>query len=154
MLRKQFSIRDSQTKSRFSFKLPDTRPHGDLKRTPFRDPAALPMLQTIAEDLHAEGYEVSKPKPGKACHGFCRVKFSDVEIAVVLLLRRRRGKVEFQLLTWPSQSLRQRLVGRTLASPDCKEWSELCSAINSILIRNSQLESLVSTTFSDDESSD
>jgi hypothetical protein len=111
------------------------------------------MLQQIAEGLDAEGYEVSKPKPGKACHGFCRVKFPEVEIAVVLLVRRRKGKVEFELLTWPSQSLRQRFVGRALSSPDCKEWSELCSAINSILTRNSQLESLVTTTFSDKESS-
>jgi hypothetical protein len=153
MLRKQFSIRDSRTKSRFSFELPDIHPRHDLKRTPFRDPAALPMLQKIAEELRAEGHEVSKPKPGKACHGFCRARFPDVEIALVLLLRRRKGKIEFQLLTWPSQSLRQRLVGRTLASPDCKEWGELCSAIHSILARSSQLESLVSTTFSDDKSS-
>ena len=93
MLRERFSIRDSQTKSRLSFKLPDAKPHKNLKRTLFRDPAALPMLQRITEGLYAQGYEVTKPKPGKACHGFCRVIFPDVEIAVVLLVRRRRGKI-------------------------------------------------------------
>ena len=141
MLRERFSIRDSQTKSRLSFKLPDAKPHKNLKRTLFRDPAALPMLQRITEGLYAQGYEVTKPKPGKACHGFCRVIFPDVEIAVVLLVRRRRGKIEFEILTWPSRTLRQRFLGRTLRSPDCREWSQLCSAINAILARDTAVGS-------------
>src|ERR1700730_8141721 len=129
MLRKQFTIRDSQTKSRLSFKLPDAQPHKNLKTSVFRDPAALPMLQSITELLHTQGYEVTRPKPGKAWHGSCRVIFTEFEIAVVRLVRHRRGKVEFEILTWPSQTLRQRFRG-PLRSPDCREWSELCSEIN------------------------
>jgi len=151
MLRKQFNIRDSHTKSRLSFKIPDGEPHQNLKRSLFRDPAALPMLQNIAEGLHAQGYEVSRPKPGKACHGGCHVIFPNVEIELILLARRRSGKIEFEILTWPSQTLRQRFRGQTLRSPDCKEWSELCSAITDILVRDSRVESLLLRTFIDAE---
>jgi hypothetical protein len=154
MLRKRFSIHDSQTRSRLSFRLPDAESHRNLKTSLFRDPAALPMLQSITEGLHAQGYEITKPELGKACHGFCRVIFPDVEIAVVLLVRRRRGMVEFEILTWPLQTLRQRFRGRTLRSPDCREWNELCSAMNDILARDSRVESLSFRTFSDAESSD
>jgi hypothetical protein len=82
MLRKGFSIRDSQTKSRLSFRLPDVGPHRTLKRSLFRDPAAIPMLKQIAESLRVKGYEVvTEPKPGKACHGACHVIFPEVEIS-------------------------------------------------------------------------
>jgi hypothetical protein len=150
MLRKGFNIRDSQTRSRLSFKLPDTEPHKHLKRSIFSDPAALPMLKNIAEGLHVQGYEVSGPKPGKACHGGCRVIFPTVEIEVVLLVRRRRGKVEFEILTWPSQTVRQSQ-GHTMRSPDCREWSELCLAIHDILVRDSRVESLLLRTSLDAE---
>ncbi len=153
MLGKQFNVRDSQTKSRLSFKLPHAGLHKNLKRNLFRDPAALPMLQSITEGLHAQGYEVTRPKTGKACHGFCRVIFPDVEIAVTLLVRRRRGKIEFEILTWPSQTLRQRISGRSMKSADCREWSELCSAMNDILARDSRVESLLLRTRSDAKNS-
>jgi hypothetical protein len=150
MLRKRFSIRDSQTKSRLSFKLPDHEQHRELKRSLFRDPAALPMLHQIVESLRVRGYEVTEPKAGKACHGGCQVVLPDVEIDVVLLVRRRRGKIEFEILTWPSQTLRQRF-RRTLKSPDCQEWAGLCSAIKGILAGDSRLESLRWGTFMEAE---
>jgi hypothetical protein len=151
MLRKRFHIGSTQTKSRLSFSVPESEPHADLKRTLFRDPAALPMLASISERLKAQGYEVTKPKTGKACHGFCRVIFPDVEIAVVLLVRRRLGKVEFEILTWPSQTLRQRISGRSMKSADCREWAELCSAVHTILVGDSRVESVVLRTFSEAE---
>jgi len=151
MLRKGFSLRDSQTKSRFSFNLPDVD-HRTLKgRSFFRDPAAIPILEDISAALRVQGYEVTPSKPGKACHGFCRVIFAHVEIAVVMLVARRRGKVEFDIFTWPSQTLRQRLCGRRLKSPDCQEWEELCSAINATLARDSRFESLRWRTFMEAE---
>jgi hypothetical protein len=145
MLGKRFSLRDSQTKSRFSFKLPD-EPHGGLTRSVFRDPAALPMLRNIAEGLRSDGYEVRNPKLGKACHGYCEVLFPDVNVDVIMLVGRRGGKIEFEIMTWPRQTLRQSLLGRTLKSPDCEEWSQLCSAINSILSRDPRLESVAVRT--------
>jgi len=149
MLRKRFHIGDTQTKSRLSFRIPESQPHTNLKRTLFRDPAALPMLQNIAEGLHAQGYEVTKPKTGKACHGSCRVIFPDVEISVVLLVGRRRGKIEFEILTWPSQTLGQRISGRRMKSADCTKWAELCSAMHTILAGDSRVESVRLRTFSD-----
>jgi hypothetical protein len=124
MLRKGFSIRDSQTKSRLSFKVPDVGPHRTLKRSLFRDPTAIPMLKQIAESLRVKGYEVTEPKPGKACHGACRVIFPDVEISVVLAVRRRQGKIEF------------------------------CAAIRDILAGDSRLESLRWRAFMEAEDSD
>lgn len=153
MLRKGFSIRSSQTKSRLSFKLPDVGPHRTLKRSIFRDPAAMPMLEKITESLRVKGYEVTEPKPGKSCHGACRVIFRDVEISVVLLVRRRKGKIEFEILSWPSQTLRQRF-RRTLKSPDCQEWAELCSAIRDILSSDARLESLRWKAFMEAEDTD
>jgi hypothetical protein len=156
MLRKTFHIGDTQTKSRLSFSVPESEPHTNLKRTPFRDPAALPMLQSIAEGLDAQGYAVTKPKTGTACHGACRVIFPNVQIIVILLVRRRRGNVEFEILTWPSQTLRQRISGRKMKSADCNEWAELCSAMHAILAGDSRVESIVLRTFSeaDDKDSD
>jgi hypothetical protein len=111
------------------------------------------MLQNIAEGLHSEGYEVTKPKLGKACHGYCEVRFPDVNVEVIMLVGRRKGKIEFEIMTWPRQTLRQRFLGRTLKSPDCEEWSQLCSAINDILARDSRLESLAVRTFDQAEDS-
>jgi hypothetical protein len=153
MLRKRFHIGDAQTKSRLSFRILESQPHTNLKQTPFRDPAALPMLQSIAEGLHAQGYDVTKPKTGKACHGACRVIFPNVEISVVLLVRRRRGKVEFEILTWPSQTWRQRISSRKMKSADCTEWVELCSALHTILVRDSRVESVLLRTFSESKDS-
>jgi hypothetical protein len=153
MLRKRFHIGDTLTKSRLSFTVPESVPYSNLKRTPFRDPAALPMLQHIAEGLHAQGYKVTQPKTGKACHGVCQVIFPDVEIEVVLLVRRCRGKVEFEVLTWPSQTLRQRISGRRMKSADCTEWAELCSAMHTVLAENSRVESILLRTFSEGEDS-
>jgi hypothetical protein len=139
MLRKRFSIGDSQTKSRFSFVVPESEPHTSLNRSAFRDPAALPMLRHIAQELQAQGYKVTERRLGKACHGACTVTFPHVEISVVLLVQRRRGKIEFEVFTWPSQTLRQRVSGRAMKSADCREWMELCLAMHSILSDREQL---------------
>ena len=110
------------------------------------------MLKQIAETLRVKGYETTEPKPGKACHGACRVIFPDVEICAVLLVRRRKRKVEFELLTWPSQTFRQRF-RRTMKSPDCQEWAELCSTIRDILAEDAQLKSLRWRVFMEAEDS-
>src|ERR1700684_3040674 len=98
--------------------------------------------------------KLTKPKTGEACHGACRVIFRDEQITVILLVRRRRGNVEFEILTWPSQTLRQRISGRKMKSADCTEWAELCSAMHTMLAGDSRVESIVSRTFSEAEHSD
>ena len=152
MLRKRFSISDTQTKSRLSFVVSESEPDTSLKRSAFRDPAALPMLRQIAQELQAQGYKVSEPRLGKACHAACTVTFPDVEISVVLLVQRCSGKIEFEVFTWPSQTLRQRVSGRAMKSADCGEWMELCSAMHSILSADSRLESVVLRTCAEAES--
>lgn len=99
----------------------------------------------------AEGYDVTEPKVGKACHGACRVAFKDLEISVVLLVHRRNAKIEFEILTWPSQSLRQRIAGRRMPHPDCHEWAELASAIQTIVARDLQPEMVMLRTFAEAE---
>lgn len=148
MLRKRFHIGKSKTKSRISFRVPESEPHTNVKRSLFRDPAAIPTLQKICRALMAEGYAVTEPKVGKACHGACRVAFKEVEISVILLVRRRRAKIEFEILTWPSQSLRQRMGARRMTHPDCQEWAELASAIHAIVARDLQPEAVSLRTFS------
>ncbi len=147
MLRKRFHIGKSETKSRIFFALPETEPHRNLKRSMFRDPAAIPILRNIAQSLKVRGYKVTGPKPGKACHGFCKVSFPDVEISIVMLVRRRKGNIEFQIMTWPSQTLRQRISGRAMRSPDCPEWAELCATVHTVLAENPRLKSLALHTF-------
>jgi len=151
MLRKRFHIGKSETKSRISFKVPESQPHTNVKRSLFRDPAAIPTLQRIRGALMAEGYAVTEPKVGKACHGACRVTFKDVEISVLLLVRRRRAKIEFEIVTLPSQSLRQRMRARRMTHPDCQEWAEIASAIHAIVQRDLQPESVTLRTFSEAE---
>jgi hypothetical protein len=149
MLRKHFHIGKSETKSRISFRVPDFEPHSSVKRSLFRDPAAIPTLQKISRSLIAEGYNVTEPKVGKACHGACRATFKDVEISVVLLVHRRNAKIEFEIMTWPSQPLRQRMAGRRMTHPDCQEWAELASAIQTIVARDLQPETVTLRTFAE-----
>jgi hypothetical protein len=151
MLSKRFHIGKSQTRSRISFTTPESKPHGDVQRGPFRDPAAVPFLEGIAEALKSRGYEVTEPKPGKACHGGCAVTFPEVQIEIVLLVRRRQGNIEFEILTWPSQSMRQRMRSGTREQADCQEWEELCSAIHSIVVADSRLKSVRLRTFAQGE---
>ena len=149
MLRKHFHIGKSQTKSHISFRVPDSEQHTTLKRSLFRDPAAIPALQKISRALIAEGYDVTEPRVGKACHGWCRVVFKDVEISLVLLVHRRNAKIEFVIMTWPSQSLRQRMTGRRMTHPDSQEWAESASAIHTIVARDLQPETVTLTTFAE-----
>jgi hypothetical protein len=151
MLRKRFHIGKSQTKSRISFRVSDAELHTSVKRSLFRDPAAIPTLQKISRALMAEGYYVTEPKVGKACGGACRVAFKDVEISVVLLVHRRNAKIEFEIMTWPSQSVRQRMAGRRMTHPDCQEWAEVASAIQAIVARDLQPETVTLRTFADAE---
>jgi hypothetical protein len=151
MLGKRFHIAKSETKSRISFRVPDPDFHISVKRSPFRDPAALPTLRKISRALTAQGYDVTEPKVGKACHGACRVAFKDVEISVVLLVFRRNAKIEFEIMTWPGQSLRQRMAGRRMKHPDCQEWAELASAIQAIVARDLQPETVSLKTFAEAE---
>src|SRR5262249_17216660 len=120
MLGKSFDIGESLTKSCLSFSIRESEPPMKGEQSLFRDPAALPMLHNVVQRLHAQGYEVTAPKTGKACHGACRISFPDVEITVILMVERRAGKIEFDILTWPSQTLRQRISRRKMKSADCK----------------------------------
>ena len=149
MLRKQFHIGKSQTKSRISFAVPEVGPHRSLKRSLFRDPAAIPMLQDIARALESKGYHVTQPTTGKACYGWFEVPFPNVEIGVFLLVRRRKQNIEFEIWTSPSQTFRQRLSAGTMKSPDCPEWAELCSAIYSILAADQRVKLLTLKTFAE-----
>ena len=149
MLRKRFHIGKSKTKSRISFTVRDSEPPPAVKRGLFRDPAAIPTLEKISRTLRAEGYVVTEPKVGKACHGACRVAFKDVEISVILLVHRRSAKIEFEIMTWPSQSLRQRMRGRRMTHPDCREWAELASAIWTIVERDFQPDTVALRTFAE-----
>ena len=106
------------------------------------------FLAKIAERLRVQGYSVEEPKPGKACHAHVQVNFPDVQVSVILLVKRTETSLECALLTWPSQSFSQRL-RRRMASPDCEEWSRLCSAINDVLTQNVAVESLRWTTFNE-----
>lgn len=151
MLRKSFHIGKSKAKSRISFTVRDSEPSTSVKRSPFRDSAAIPTLQKISRVLMAKGYEVTEPGVGKACHGACRVTFEDVEISVILLVHRRSAQVEFEIMTWPSQSLRQRMGTRRMTHPDCQEWAELASAIHAIIARDLQPETVTLRTFAEPE---
>ncbi len=131
--------------------MPESAPPASVKRSPFRDPAAIPTLQNIKRALMAEGYDVTEPKVGKACHGACRVAFKDLEISVVLLVHRHNAKIEFEIMTWPSQSLRQRLTGRRMTHPDCQEWASVASAIQTIVARDLQPETVTLRTFAEAE---
>jgi hypothetical protein len=154
MFRKRFHIGKSQTKSRICFRMPDSEKQTNVKGSLFRDPAAIPTLRKISRALLAQGYDVSEPKVGKACHGACRVAFKDLEISVVLLVERRDAKIRFDILTWPSQSFRQRMKGRRMTHPDCQEWSELASAIQAIVARDLQPETITLRAFADAEATD
>jgi len=145
---KRFSIRDSSVKSQFHFHFHDLESNGGARKRPFRDPAAVPFLTGIAERLRAQGYCVEEPKPGKACHAYLRVGFPDVQVSVILLVKRTEASLECALLTWPSQSLSQRF-RRRMATSDCDEWSQLCSVINDILVEDVAVRALRWTTFAE-----
>src|SRR5216683_5414723 len=101
ILGKKFSLTDSTIRSCFDFCIPEEpgwrKLPGRQRRTLFRDSVAIPTLRIIAQALHVQGYRVTDPRPGKACHGVFDVRFRDVTIIVILAVSRRRGKVEFRL---------------------------------------------------------
>ena len=99
----------------------------------------------------SEGYNVTKPKVGKACHGAFHVAFKDVEISVILLVHRHNAKIKFEIMTWPSQSLRQRMAGRRMTLPDCQEWAELALAIHTFVARDLHPEMVTLRTFAEAE---
>jgi len=151
MLGKQFHIGKSETKSRISFRLPESEFGPSVKHGRFRDPAAIPTLQRICRALMADGYDVTRPDAGKACHGARRVTFKDVELSIILLVHRCNAKIEFEIMTWPSQSLRQRMAERRMTQPDCQEWAELASAIYTIVAKDLQPETVTLRTFAEAE---
>ncbi len=111
------------------------------------------MLRDIVTGLATEGYDITEPTPGKACHAASLVRFPHVHVSLVLLVRRHNGCVAYQLLTWPSQTSAQRLSRHRLKPPgDCKEWSDVCATVNAILVRDERLNSVRSVTFSEGES--
>ena len=133
MLRKRFSLKGSKIKSRIVFRLPDCKTERHIVWKPFHDPAALPVMERLADALRQRGNNVTTPKNGKACDGCFKVTFASVTITVILLVDRTQQSVEFTLLSWPSQSLAQRL-HRSAASPDeFGEWDELCSVMSKLL---------------------
>ena len=81
-----------------------------------------------------------------AAHARPSVAFKDVEKSVVLLVHRRNAKIEFEIMTWPSQSLRQRMGRRRMPHPDCREWAELAAAIQTIGARDLQPETVTLRT--------
>jgi hypothetical protein len=145
MLGRRFSIRDSQTKSRFRFRRRELS-NAQTRTSIFRDPAAIPLLQQMADNLSLRGYKVTKPKPGKACHGAFGVEFPNVQIIVIMLVERGPDFVEFFILSWPSQTLAQRLRTPKPRSPDFAEWREVCSAIHDFLAHDLETEGLEWTT--------
>jgi hypothetical protein len=156
ILGKKFSLMDSTVRSRFHFCIPEEpgwrKLPGRQRRTFFRDSAAIPTLRIIAQALQVQGHQVTDPRPGTACHGAFDVRFRDVTMIVMLLVSRRRGKVEFSLQTWPLQPVPQRWRTRALASPDFPpEWSTLCEKINDIVLLEIRPESLHRMTFREGE---
>lgn len=148
------NISKSQTRSRFFFDVPDIKSQ-IAEAGLFKDPAAVPMLQTVKESLSAQGFDVTDPRPGKACHASCTVRFPRLHVALVLLVQRSEGLIHFQLLTWPYQRLSQRMLHQRLQPPgDCDEWTKVCAAIGEILHRDLKLTSFMSTTFREGEEAD
>jgi hypothetical protein len=155
MLRKRFNLLDTHVKSSFEFKIREDPGWRRLpqrgRRTVFRDPVALPVLEKIGAALNARGFRATKPKVGKACHTVFNVAFDDVSIVVILHVRRRRGMVEFSILSWPYQSLTQRWRTRASSNPDFAEWEQLCTSIYDILSGEIKPESLQWMTFKESE---
>jgi hypothetical protein len=142
MLRKRFSLSQSKVKSRFVFRLPEHKTESNESGKSFRDRAALPLLERLADALRMRGYFVSTPKRGKACDGTFQVTFSSVMVIVILLVERPNEIEEFTLLSWPFQTLSQRL-SRSVATPDdFAEWAKLCSDINEVLANSLGAEHL------------
>jgi hypothetical protein len=155
MFRKRFNLMETSVKSSFKFKVREDpgwrRITPRPRRSIFRDPAALPMLEKIADALTARGFSVTKPKTGAACHGWFQVAFPGFRIMVVLLTGRKRGMVEFSIQSWPSQSLRQRWRTRAATSPDSSDWDQLCREIYNVISGEIKPESLQWTTFKEAE---
>jgi hypothetical protein len=137
MFRKPVNLTDPGVKSRFRFAVREDPGWRRLpqreRRSLFRDPATMPLLTRITDALNAQGYSVTSPRTGKACHGWFQAEFATTRIMVALLVRRRRGMIACELLTWPSPSFRQQWLSRSSASLDSSQWNQLCVAIYEVL---------------------
>jgi hypothetical protein len=112
--------------------LPDEAHRHKRTNQPFRDPAALVVLQKIASGLRQQGYETTEPKHGKACDAILRCEFENFGITTIINVEcRQEDVIRFRLLTWMTRGLLSRLLYRERPpSPEIKDqWNRLCSVI-------------------------
>lgn len=115
-------------KSCFAFKVPNESPEQSPPK-PFRDPFGSQILSEICSRLRAEGFQLSDPKPGRACDSGSTARCPGLKLEVVVLVKRSQTSIDCALLTW-----RTRPAWRRISSPSVLcQWEGLCAAIERIL---------------------
>ena len=120
---------------------------------PFRDPAAIEILQKIVSGLRANNYKVTEPKSVKAADGFVECILGQFVIYAVLLIDERdSGVIKCRLRTGQKrQSLFARLFAkrRTESLALYQQWKDLCSNIDEQLRQVVRAEQIVWLTKSE-----
>lgn len=130
------------------FEVPEGSFGIDQPETPpklFRDPVALRVMERIASGLQQNGFQVTDPRPGKACPAACELPLKDRRIHIVLVIDRDSGRLNCHLLTFCSQSIIRSLLHLNMLNSLglAETWMQLCGAIDQSLrkidsIRNVQ----------------
>lgn len=121
-----------------NFELPEdsfaTDP-SDPAPKPFRDPAAVRILTSIATGLCQNGFPVDDAHLGKGCPAICSLLLKDRRIHIMLFVAHDSGVLNCHLETFCSQSIMHSLLRRDpLDSPQLeKTWIQLCGAIDKSL---------------------
>jgi hypothetical protein len=148
MNRDGLNLMESDVRSCFVFRFEAgaiSLPAAAGKPRPFRDPAAVPIAQKIAEGLQREGYETTNVKPGKACHAGFECKFERMSVGVVFLIERMESGLECAVWSRPWRSLWRRRVPFTLV--EIEEWRRLGAELDRIIKRNLKPDSYRWMTF-------
>jgi hypothetical protein len=133
--------------------LPPIRGNHDALDKPFRDPAAVFVLQKIVLGLCQQGYEVTGPRHGKSCDAIVKCKFKNFGMTVVLnVSRRERGIVRFRLLTWKTRRQLSLFRPEEESTLEIEEhWGALCLAIDKQLRQITGVEPVLWLTRSEAE---
>jgi hypothetical protein len=126
-------------KSRFLFTIP-IKSDGKQKVSAFRDPLGLDFFRTVADQLRASGFQVSKVKPGKACVASFEISFPEFEVLAILLAHRPTASV----MQCRVQTRCLRPLWRSVSPHLVSEgWIRVCAAIEKILRHDPSVTSLL-----------
>jgi len=123
----------------FTVRALETKPDG--KRV--SDLLGLKIFRKIADQLRADGFDITKPGPGSACAGAVEIRFPNFEVAAIILVDlSEAGMANCEVLTWCVRPFWRHPSPQEVS----RGWISVCSAIDKVLSEDPKVTSLYRLT--------